>query len=153
MHDLSSMKTIFTGGASFDIESAREIKRKYPSWDIRHSYGLTETSAVISYTPRNDIFWGSSGCLIPGVKIKLLSADGEEINEYDQPGELIVQSPSVMLGYFNDNPANKEIFIADSSNEGKWIRTGDEALIRKSEGGNEHLFIIERIEEIIRVKV
>ena len=82
-----------------------------------------------------------------------MSVDGVEITGYDQPGELVVQSPSVVLGYLNNNKANIETFLDDTDGLGSWMRTGDEALIRKSPKGNEHIFIVDRIKELIKVKV
>lgn len=85
--------------------------------------------------------------------MKLLSPEGVEINGYNQPGELVVQSPSVVLGYLNNEKANKETFIEDTDGRGRWMRTGDEAEIRKAPSGNEHVVITDRIKELIKVKV
>lgn len=109
--------------------------------------GLTETSTVVCSTHPDDIFLGSSGCLLPAVEAKIVSMDGREITEYNTPGELVVRSPSVVLGYLNNEKATKETF------EDGWMRTGDEALIRLSPKGNEHVFITDRIKELIKVKV
>ena len=59
----------------------------------------------------------------------------------------MVKSPSVVLGYLNNPQANKETF------QDGWMRTGDEAVVRKSPQGNEHIFIVDRIKELIKVKV
>jgi acyl-CoA synthetase (AMP-forming)/AMP-acid ligase II len=85
--------------------------------------------------------------------VKLLSLEGVEITGYNQPGELVVQSPSVVLGYLNNDKANKETFIEDTDGRGRWMRTGDEAEIRKASSGNEHVVITDRIKELIKVKV
>jgi acyl-CoA synthetase (AMP-forming)/AMP-acid ligase II len=85
--------------------------------------------------------------------VKLLSPEGVEITGYNQPGELVVQSPSVVLGYLNNDEANKETFIEDTDGRGRWMRTGDEAEIRKAPSGNEHVVITDRIKELIKVKV
>lgn len=83
-----------------------------------------------------------------------MSIDGVEITGYDQPGELVVQSPSVVLGYLNNDKANIETFMDDTDGNGRWMRTGDEAVIRKSpNSGGEHIFIVDRIKELIKVKV
>jgi acyl-CoA synthetase (AMP-forming)/AMP-acid ligase II len=68
-----------------------------------------------------------------------MSIDGVEITGYDQPGELVVRSPSVVLGYLNDDKANMETFLDDTDGKGMWLRTGDEAVIRKLPKGNEHI--------------
>ncbi len=76
-----------------------------------------------------------------------MSPDGVELTGYDQPGELVVRSPSVVLGYLNNAKANKETF------RDGWLYTGDEAVFRRGPKGNEHLFIVDRIKELIKVKV
>lgn len=102
---------------------------------------------MICSTPIDDIFFGSSGSLLPAVQAKIVSVDGNEITGYDQPGELVVMAPSVVLGYMDNDKANKETF------QDGWMRTGDEAIVRKSPKGNEHIFIVDRIKELIKVKV
>ena len=109
--------------------------------------GLTETCTVVSSTAFDDIWFGSSGCLLPSVKARIVSLDGEDITGYDQPGELLVKSPSVVLGYLNNDEANKSTF------QDGWMRTGDEAMFRKSPKGTAHLWIVDRIKELIKVKV
>lgn len=151
--DLSSVKSIFTGAAPLGAETATDLQKLYPSWKIRQGYGLTETCTVVSSTSEADICFGTSGSLVPGTRAKLMSIDGVEITGYGQPGELIVQSKSVVLGYLNNDAANKETFLDDTDGGGKWMRTGDEAIFTKAPGsGNEHLTITERIKELIKVK-
>jgi ribosome assembly protein SQT1 len=104
-------------------------------------------------SPEDDIHFGSSGPLLPGVIAKIISMEGVELTGYDEPGELVVQSPSVVLGYLNNDQANKETFLDDTDGKGKWMRTGDEAVVRKAPSGNEHIFIVDRIKELIKVKV
>lgn len=113
--------------------------------------GMTETSTVVSSTSEHDVFPGSSGSLLPGVRAKIIGFDGKEVNDYGHPGELVLQSPSVVLGYLNHEKANAETFVWDD--EGRWIKTGDEAMILKAPSGNEHVFILDRIKELIKVKV
>jgi acyl-CoA synthetase (AMP-forming)/AMP-acid ligase II len=92
--------------------------------------------------------------LLPGFTAKIMSIEGVEITDYDQPGELVVQSPSVVLGYLNNDQANRETFLDDTDGKGRWMRTGDEAVIRKNpKTGHEHVFIVDRIKELIKVKV
>ena len=113
--------------------------------------GMTETATVVCSSSEHDILVGSSGSLVPGCKAKLMDADGREITEYEKPGELLVQSPSVVLGYLNNERVNAETFVWHD--DGRWIRTGDEVLVRKAPSGNEHLVVVDRIKELIKVKV
>jgi long-subunit acyl-CoA synthetase (AMP-forming) len=112
---------------------------------------MTETATVVSASSEHDILSKSSGSLLPGVKAKLMSLDGKEITAYDTPGELLVQSPSVTLGYLNNEKATDETFVY--FDDGRWIRTGDEVLFTKAPSGNEHLVVVDRIKELIKVKV
>lgn len=145
--DLSSVSQLFTGAAPLGAETAMRLQQQYPDWKIRQGYGLTETSTVICSTAIDDICLGTCGSLIPMVKAKIVSPEGKEITEYETPGELVVHSPSIVLGYLNNEKANKETFVDG------WMHTGDEAVIRKAPSGNEHVVIVDRIKELIKVKV
>ncbi|KAF2085447.1 acetyl-CoA synthetase-like protein [Saccharata proteae CBS 121410] len=145
-YDLSSVDAIFTGAAPLGQETAEDLAKQYPKIIMRQGYGLTETSTVVCSTSTDDVWFGSSGSLVPGVEAKLVSLEGNEITGYDQPGELVVKSPSVTLGYLNRPDATKETF------QDGWMRTGDEAVVKKSPQGYEHIFIVDRIKELIKVK-
>lgn len=149
--DLSSVKTICTGAAPLGKEIAEDLNRQFPSWVVRQGYGLTETCTVVSSTSPSDIWFGSSGCLIPGYEAKVMSVEGNEITGYNQPGELLVKSPSLVLGYLKNENATQETFV--DLPEGRFMRTGDEVEIRKSPSGNEHIWVVDRIKELIKVKV
>lgn len=77
-----------------------------------------------------------------------MSNEGADIAEYDQPGELLIRSPAVVLGYLHNDQANKETFRNDG-----YMHTGDEAVFKKGPNGTEHIFIVDRIKELIKVKV
>lgn len=149
--DLSSVNCIFTGAAPLGKETAEELAAQYPAWKVRQGYGLTETCTVVCSSSPDDIWFGSSGCLVPGYEAKVMSADGVEITGYNQPGELLVKSPSVVLGYLKNEKATRETFV--DMPEGRFMRTGDEVEFRKSAKGNEHIWVVDRIKELIKVKV
>lgn len=113
---------------------------------------MTETSTVVSSTSELDVDSGSAGSLVPATKAMIVDIEtGEEITEYEKTGELLVQSPSVALGYLNNETATAETFV--SRPDGRWIKTGDEVLVRKASSGNEHLVIVDRLKELIKVNV
>ncbi|KAE8393086.1 hypothetical protein BDV23DRAFT_180966 [Aspergillus alliaceus] len=145
-YDLSSVDSLFSGAAPLGMETAEDFQKVYPGVTIRQGYGLTETCTVASSTHPADVFFGSSGCLLPGFEARIVTPDGQEITSYDTPGELLLRSPSAVLGYLNNDKANKETF------EDGWVRTGDEAVIRLSPKNTEHVFIVDRIKELIKVK-
>ncbi|KAM5472439.1 hypothetical protein MauCBS54593_003030 [Microsporum audouinii] len=144
--DISSVSSIFTGAAPLGKETAEELQAWKPTWAIKQGYGLTETCTVVSSTEISDTWLGSSGCLLPGFEAKVVSPEGVELTGYDQPGELVVRSPSIVLGYLNNQKATAETF------QDGWMRTGDEVVFRVSPKGTEHLFVVDRIKELIKVK-
>ncbi|OAR00503.1 hypothetical protein LLEC1_03031, partial [Akanthomyces lecanii] len=84
------------------------------------------------------------------LRAKLVDAEGNVVTGHDERGELLLQGPSVVLGYLHNERANAETFVHHA--DGRWIRTGDEAVVRKSSKGHEHVFITDRIKELIKVK-
>lgn len=113
--------------------------------------GMTETATVVVSTSEHDIVQGTSGSLLPGTRAKIIDLDGKEITQENTRGELMIQSPSVVLGYLNNEQATTEAFVWDE--EGRWMRTGDEVVVTKSPLGNEHFTIVDRLKELIKCKV
>jgi long-chain acyl-CoA synthetase len=91
-------------------------------------YGLTETSPVISVNQVEKNDPASVGLLLEDVEATISDAD-----------ELLVRSPGVMLGYWANEKATREII----DGEGR-LHTGDKARI-----DNGHLYITGRLKEII----
>lgn len=103
---------------------------------------------IVSYTSQHSIFPGSVGSLLSQVQVRLLDAEGAEIQEYNVPGDLYVRSPSVMKGYLGENEEDSYAFDQDG-----WLVTGDVACMRRNTDGEEHLFIVDRKKDIMKVKV
>lgn len=141
---------MYTGAAPTGEETINDLRVIYPKWIIGQGYGMTETSTVVCSTSEHDTYDRSSGSLVPGAKAKIIGFDGQEVTKYDTPGELLVQAPSVVLGYLNNEKATNETFVFHD--DGRWIRTGDEVIVTLSPKGNEHLVIVDRIKELIKVK-
>lgn len=109
--------------------------------------GLTESCGNFSHTVPQDVWLGSSGSLLPGCEAKLVSPAGREITTHGKVGELFIRSPSACMGYYKSPTETDELY------QDGWMKTGDQALVRVSPNGHEHLFIVERIKELIKVKV
>lgn len=107
------------------------VGNAYPApYLTKTQVGMTETAVVVTSTSESDILHGSSGSLLPSTRAKIIDVDGNEVTTPETPGELVVQGPSLTLGYMNNEKATAETFIWDE--DGRWIRTGDEAIVRKS---------------------
>ena len=77
--------------------------------------GLTETAPLLAGAAPSQVRLGSTGPQAPGVQLRL-----EHINPDTRQGEVVALTPSVMLGYFKNPEATKEVFTDDG-----WFRTGD----------------------------
>lgn len=80
-------------------------------------YGLTEAGPNVAIATPEGWRPGWAGRPLPGTELRL------ERGESDEPCELLVRSPSLMLGYWDD-PAATEAVLQDG-----WLRTGDLAEI------------------------
>lgn len=113
---------------------------------LREGYGLTEAPGVINQPIDQPPKIGSIGRISlhpddkrPLAELKILDPAGRQVAD-GEAGELLVRSPILMQGYFEDQAATEAVM------QDGWFRTGD--LARKNEQGD--FFFIERIKDIIR---
>jgi long-chain acyl-CoA synthetase len=106
---------------------------------LLNGYGMTETSPVLSL----NVPWankpGSVGRPIPGVDIKIVDDDDQEVPTNTE-GEIVARGPNVMAGYLNHDAYTAERYTADG-----FFRTGDLGLL----DDDGYLFIRGRKKEII----
>ncbi|RFU79722.1 amp-dependent ligase [Trichoderma arundinaceum] len=145
--DLSSVKSIVTGAGGLSKELSDKIRSLRPSWTMLSGYGLTECAVMVALTSNRSLLPGSSGILLPQYKARLVDLEGRDIEGYDKAGELLLQTPSLMKGYVGDEVASKASFESAG-----WLRTGDVGLFRPGTDGSEHLFIVDRLKDMIQVK-
>lgn len=91
-------------------------------------YGLTETASVVTVGTPGEWKRGSVGRPLPGTSIRL-----------DEDGEIQVRGPSVMRGYWNDEPGTAAVLVDG------WLRTGDVG--RVDDDG--YLFVTDRKKDLI----
>lgn len=115
------------------------------------AYGMTESATVITAQLASDQVDGSSGVLLPNMRARIMDpVSGKEITKYGTPGELWVTGPAITLGYLKRGKETNETFTLDEKGQ-RWLHTGDEVEVRKSEQGQEHYWIVDRIKELIKV--
>ena len=108
---------------------------------------MTESSVAITMSSPDEFIAGSVGVLLPLYQARLLREDGSKVEAFDEPGELLLSSPNQALGYLGDNEASAATF------RDGWLHTGDVAVFRHSPRGDSHLCIVDRLRDMIKVKV
>ena len=106
-----AMRLIISGGAPIDSETI--VFFDDIGVDIVQGYGLTETSPVISAENFKFRKLGSVGIPMLNVEVKIDNKDA------DGMGEIKVKGPTVMLGYYENPEATKEVL------QDGWFNTGD----------------------------
>lgn len=139
-YDFSSLRQITFGGAPMPSVIIGELRKKLRSVKFCQTYGLTEAGPRISAVRPSEsgIDDQSVGTAIPGVKIKIVNENYEEVPSFSI-GEIIVQSPGVMNGYY------KRIEETNQAIANGYLHTGDLGYMNDS--GD--LFIVGRIKNII----
>ena len=87
---------------------------------ICEGYGLSETSPSASCNPVTSTdYTGTIGVPIPGTYMKCLDDEGREV-PLGQPGEIAIQGPQVMAGYWQRPDETAKVMTADG-----YFKTGD----------------------------
>jgi acyl-CoA synthetase (AMP-forming)/AMP-acid ligase II len=115
--------------------------------DFAQGYGMTETTAVISFLTPDDhrLAMSEEHELLLSAGRPILGTDVRIVDDDDKPvpngeiGEIIARGPQLMRGYWN---------LADESAEalkGGWMHTGDAGVIND----DGYLFIQDRVKDMI----
>ena len=128
------MRFVVAGGAPFDSRT----ERKFNEFGIHmvQGYGLTETSPVIAAENDKYAKYGSVGIPMKHTEVKIVDKDENGI------GEITVKGPNVMLGYYENEEATKEVM------QDGWFHTGDLGYVDK----DGYLFITGRKKDMIVLK-
>lgn len=146
--DLSFIKHAVSGGDSMNVELEDEVndflKLHCCNHKVSQGYGMTEVSSAVCFS--TDISYERGSVGIPFVKniISIFQPDTEEEVRYNESGEICIQTPTMMLGYYNNPSATAEV-IKKHTDGTIWVHTGD--IGRMNENGN--LFIEGRVKRMI----
>jgi long-chain acyl-CoA synthetase len=108
---------------------------------VFEGYGLTECAPVVTTTLLSEAAKADSiGRPVPGMEVRLLDADGEEVDSAEgEPGEIVVRGPNLFSGYWPEG--------TDGPDADGWWGTGDIAYA--DDTGDLHL--VDRRKELILV--
>ncbi|MGW3984570.1 class I adenylate-forming enzyme family protein [Streptomyces mirabilis] len=139
--DLSSLTRCTVGGQTMPVST---IER----WQVRSGaplielWGMTEISGLgTTHSVHAPPVPGSVGVSLPGVEVRIadLSDVGRDAPR-NEPGELMVRGPLVMLGYHDSPEATAEAIEPDG-----WLHTGDIASMTDTG----HVFVVDRRKDMI----
>ncbi len=120
-----SFNEIIIGGAPLNKEAETFFRKMKFKFTV--GYGMTECGPLISYENWKNFVPGSSGKSVDTLEVKIDSKDPQNIT-----GEIMVRGDNVMLGYYKNEKATKEIIDKNG-----WLHTGDIGLMDKV--GNIHI--------------
>ena len=116
---------VIVGGAALNQEVEQFLKSI--DFPITVGYGTTECAPLITYSDYKDFVPGSCGTAVDHMEVRI-----SEEKAGTGLGEIITRGMNVMLGYYKNDEATREVLDEDG-----WYHTGDLGVI--SEDG--HLFI------------
>jgi len=120
--DLSSLETVFSGGATVPVEIVRRVEEEFGARLII-GYGQTETSPAITHTRLSDTPIDKSetiGLALPQVEIKIIDPENGSTVPTGVAGELCTRGFLVMMGYYDMPDATAATIDRDG-----WLHTGD----------------------------
>lgn len=152
--DLSSVETIGSGAAPLAGDVARECESLFKQNNVilTQGWGMTEVTCTCMAWDSNSLRPSAGvGELMPNCSAKIMDLDGvTEIKEANKTGELWVNGPTLLTGYWNKPEATSDTVVVDKDGT-RWLKTGDICFIEEYKaGGIWH--VVDRIKELIKVK-
>ncbi len=115
-----ALTELIMGGAALNSDVEKLLKKINLPYTV--GYGMTETAPLICYAHHTEYKSLSCGKLVPGMEMKIDSAD-----PYNIPGEICVRGENVTVGYYKNQEATDAAMDADG-----WFHTGDMGVVDKA---------------------
>lgn len=119
--DIESLKIVHFYGSTIPENVLLKCINDLKHVNIIYSYGLTEASPRVTFIETENILkkLESSGKALNHVKVTIRDEKSHEILIQNQVGEIYVEGPNVMEGYFNDEKLTKKVLTKYG------LKTGD----------------------------
>jgi len=141
--NLKSLRTGVMAGSLCPPEVMKKVENQMNMKEVTICYGMTETSPVSTQTKIGTPFEkqvNSVGTIHNHLEIKIINPENGEIVKRGENGELCTRGYSVMLKYWNNPEATRQVL-----DEQRWMHTGDLAMM-DDEG---YIHISGRIKDLI----
>ncbi len=139
---LRSLVTLRGGGAAMPAAVVAKLNA-LTGLEYVEGYGMSETLAATHLNPPQRPKAQCLGIPMFDVDSRIIDAQTMEELPDGQTGEIIIDAPQVMLGYWNDPQANAEAFVEIDGK--RFLRTGDLGSIDE-EG---YFFMVDRLKRMI----
>jgi len=137
-YNTSSLESVASGSAPLPVAMLHAFEQKFGA-KVYEGYGLSEAAPVVTAHRKGiEIKPGSVGIPIPGVELKIVDENGEDV-PVGEVGELIVRGDNVTPGYYQNREETNRV-LKDS-----WLFTGDMA--RTDDEG--YVYIVDRKKDLI----
>jgi acyl-CoA synthetase (AMP-forming)/AMP-acid ligase II len=148
--DLSSLRMALSGAEPVRLSTIRAFQERFGVGDIfAPAYGLAEATLAVAVWPHGQPVrtdptgsFVSVGRPCQGVRVEIAGPEETGRARPGEVGEILVQSPGVMQGYYRDPEATRRA-LRDG-----WLHTGDLGFL-DAQG---YLFITGRIKDVIIVR-
>lgn len=119
-YDLSALRYVTQAGGGMAPALTQRLCDLLPHVNVVVMYGQTEATARLTYLPPDKLKskLGSVGIPIPGVTIEVRKEDGTPAPS-GEVGEVWARGRNIMLGYWRNDAATREVLRAG------WLKTGD----------------------------
>ncbi len=112
-----NFRELVIGGAPFNAQAERFFKQL--DFPFTVGYGMTECGPLISYASWKTTRPGASGRVVDELEVKIDSDNPSHVS-----GEILLRGNHVMLGYYKNPEATREVIDAEG-----WLHTGDLGVI------------------------
>jgi fatty-acyl-CoA synthase len=120
--DISSLTEVGGGGAPLPAALGEKLK-KMTGLIYVEGYGLTETISQTHVNPPDNVKLGCIGIPVFGVDARIIDISTLEELPAGEQGEIVVNGPSVLKGYWGKPEETEKAFIEIDNK--KFLRTGD----------------------------